>query len=167
MFWKNSRSSGFRAAAWRTYTPYRPTPPPKTPPRAQTTPFVRQRRQPQRETAGKEGDKPKRTVRREQGETPEKAHTAAAAFAARAKPGNGRKSRRRTAAPRSTAKTVTAPRRGSRPSVPAAQKPRPSPVPEAETPQAPAAAPRRRLFGLASSGPKSVMAPTPMKIREG
>ena len=30
-----------------------------------------------------------------------------------------------------------------------------------------AAAPKRKLFGLAIRGPKSVMAPTPMKIREG
>ena len=30
-----------------------------------------------------------------------------------------------------------------------------------------AAAPRMRLFGLAISGPKSVIAPTPMKIRQG
>ena len=30
-----------------------------------------------------------------------------------------------------------------------------------------AAAPRRKLFGLAISGPKSVIAPTPMKIRDG
>ena len=30
-----------------------------------------------------------------------------------------------------------------------------------------AAAPRRRLLGLAIRGPKSVMAPTPMKIRQG
>ena len=30
-----------------------------------------------------------------------------------------------------------------------------------------AAAPSRMLFGLAISGPKSVMAPTPMKIRDG
>ena len=30
-----------------------------------------------------------------------------------------------------------------------------------------AAAPSSRLLGLASSGPKSVMAPTPRKIREG
>ncbi len=30
-----------------------------------------------------------------------------------------------------------------------------------------AAAPRRKLLGLAIRGPKSVMAPTPIKIREG
>ena len=30
-----------------------------------------------------------------------------------------------------------------------------------------AAAPRRHVFGLAISGPKSVIAPTPMKIRIG
>ena len=30
-----------------------------------------------------------------------------------------------------------------------------------------AAAPSRKLFGLAISGPKSVIAPTPMKIRDG
>ena len=30
-----------------------------------------------------------------------------------------------------------------------------------------AAAPRNRVLGLASSGPKSVMAPTPMKITSG
>ena len=30
-----------------------------------------------------------------------------------------------------------------------------------------AAAPRSRLLGLAIRGPKSVIAPTPMKIREG
>ena len=30
-----------------------------------------------------------------------------------------------------------------------------------------AAAPKRKLLGLAMSGPKSVMAPTPMKIRDG
>ena len=30
-----------------------------------------------------------------------------------------------------------------------------------------AAAPRSRLYGSALSGPSSVMAPTPMKIREG
>ncbi len=30
-----------------------------------------------------------------------------------------------------------------------------------------AAAPSRKLFGLAISGPKSVMAPTPTKIRQG
>ena len=29
------------------------------------------------------------------------------------------------------------------------------------------AAPKRKLFGLAMSGPKSVIAPTPMKIRDG
>ena len=30
-----------------------------------------------------------------------------------------------------------------------------------------AAAPKRRLFGFAISGPKSVIAPTPRKIRQG
>ena len=30
-----------------------------------------------------------------------------------------------------------------------------------------AAAPRRKLFGFAMSGPKSVIAPTPRKIRDG
>ena len=30
-----------------------------------------------------------------------------------------------------------------------------------------AAAPRRKLFGLAINGPKSVIAPTPIKIRDG